>query len=85
MFRHIHKQKLFPEKSHLLKSKKMFSFLPIRKMGNKIIKTNKYAVIKLYIDGIINGKPVKILFFMENYLIDELKTILLINNNKFKL
>ena len=63
----------------------MFSFLPIRKMGNKIIKTNKYAVIKLYIDGIINGKPVKILFFMENYLIDELKTILLINNNKFKL
>ena len=72
--------KIFP----FTEIKKMFSFIPIRGVANRIIKTNKYAVIKLYVNKIVNKKPAKVSFFMEIHLINELKLNLLIRNDIFK-
>lgn len=58
--------------------------MAVRGMGNKILKINRYAVIKLYIDGNINGKPARVSLFMEIHLVNELKPNLLIKIKTFK-
>lgn len=54
-------------------------------MGNKIMRINEYAVIKMYVDRIIQKQPAKIVIPMEMHLVNDFKTNLLTNNETFKL
>ena len=74
----------FQKKSYLPKSKKLFSFIPIRGIGNKILRTKKYAVVKIYVDGTINGQQAINSNSMEIYFVNDFKTNLLINSDTFK-
>ena len=56
----------------------------IRGMRNKIIRTDEYVIIQMFVIGTIKKKPIKILFFIEIHLVNELETNLLIKNDIFK-
>ena len=64
--------------------KKMSSPIPVRGMGNKIIRKDENATVKMFVIGTNQGKPAKASFFIENHLINEMKANLLIKTNIFK-
>lgn len=62
--------------------KKMVSLVLVRGLGNRIITTDEYVVLTVYIDGLIDNDTLKaVCFFMEVHLVDDLKANLLIGNN----
>ncbi len=56
----------------------------IRGVGNKVVKTNKYIIIKIYIRGSIIENPIIVAIIIEIYLINNLKANLLVGNNNLK-
>ena len=56
----------------------------VRGVGNKVIYTNKYAVIKIFVKRTINSKPTKGLLTIKAHLVDNLRANLLISNNTLR-
>ena len=62
--------------------KKMILSILVRKLENRIIITDKYIILTLYIDEILNEGVSKTAYFtIEVYLINDLKANILIDNN----
>ena len=61
--------------------RKILAPIPIRELGNKIVITNEYVVLTLYVNSTINGQSKTAYFTTEIHLVDNLKTNLLINND----
>ena len=62
--------------------KKIFLSILIRELKNRIIITNKYIIFILYINRILSEDVSKtVCFTTKVYLINNLKTNILINNN----
>ena len=62
--------------------KKIFLSVSVRGLENRIIITNEYIVLILYINEILSEDVLKtICFTTKVYLVNNLKTNMLINNN----
>ena len=59
----------------------MVSFLKIRNVGSNRYLTDKFIFIPVYVPGTKDNISVLIYFKREFYIIDELRTNILINNN----
>lgn len=64
--------------------KKILVLILVYSIRNKIIKINKYTLIRIYILGTINRITSKALIIIEVYIVNNLKVNLLINNNTLK-
>ena len=64
-----------------LEIKKMASPIPVRGVGNKIISTNEYAMVTVYVNGIMNDTARTACFTMEVHLVDDLKANILIGTD----
>ena len=62
--------------------KKIFLSILMRELKNRIVITNKYIILTLYINKILSEDVSKIIYFtIKVYLFNDLKTNILINNN----
>ena len=62
--------------------RKMASPVPVRGLGNRIVMTDEYVILTLYIDGIAkDGTPKTACLTTEVHLIDDLKANMLIGND----
>ena len=60
----------------------MILLVLIRELENRIVKTNKYIILIIYIDKVLNNNTSKIVYFIiKIYLIKNLKINILIKNN----
>ena len=64
-----------------LEIKKMTSSIPVRGVGNKIVQTDEYAMITIYVTGIISGVTRTASLTMEVHLVDDLKANILIGTD----
>ena len=64
-----------------LKIKKITSFILIREVGNKIVQTNKYIIIIIYVIDIISEIIRTASLIMKIYLVNNLKINILIDTN----
>ena len=64
-----------------LKIKRISSSILVRRVGNKIIRIDKYTIILIYIDGIIDRRPYTASLIAKIYIVDNLKAKLLIGND----
>lgn len=58
--------------------RKMSTPMPVRGVGNKIIHTNEYVQIEMFVDGTIGGKPATGSFIVEAHIVEDLKANMLI-------
>ena len=58
--------------------KKMATPMPVRGVGNKIVRTDEYVQIEMFVPGTIDGKPATGSFVMEAHIVDDLKANMLI-------
>ena len=61
--------------------RKIISSVPVRGLGNRIIMTNKYVVLTIFVDGLIDGITKTACFTAEVHLVEDLKANLLIGND----
>ena len=62
--------------------RKMASPVPVRGLGNRIVMTDEYVVLTLYVDGIAkDGTPKTACLTTEVHLVDDLKANMLIGND----
>ena len=64
-----------------LEIKKMTTSLPVRGVGNKIIRTNEYATVSIYVRGTLDGLARTACFTMEVHIVDDLKANILIGTD----
>ena len=64
-----------------LEIKKMTSFISIRDVSNKIVSTDKYAMITIYIKEIVDDIERSACLTMKIYIMNDLKTNILIETN----
>ena len=64
-----------------LKIKKMVFFISIRGVGNKVVNTNRYVMIIVYVNDVINDIIKTICFTMMIYLMNDLKINSLLETN----
>ena len=61
--------------------RKMILSVPVRGLGNRIIIINKYVVLTIFVNRLIDSIIKTVYFIIEVYLIKNLKANLLISNN----
>lgn len=67
-----------------IKIRRIISLVLVRNLENRIIIINNYIILIIYVDRLINNSILKIIyFFIKVYLVNNLKTNLLIKNNIF--
>jgi len=64
--------------------RKISLLILVRGVGNKVVKTDKYIIVKIYIRGSITENPIIVAIIIKVYLINNLKANLLIGNNSLK-
>ena len=64
-----------------LKIRKMTSFISIRDVKNKVVNTNKYIIIIVYINDVINDIIKTIYFTMKMHFINDLKINIFFETN----
>ena len=64
-----------------LEIKKIASSIPVRGVGNKIIYSNEYAIITIYVTGLVGGVTRTTYLTIEVYIVDNLKANILIGTN----
>ena len=64
-----------------LKIQKLASPMPVRGVGNKIIKTDEFCTIKMFIDGKLNGLSTTASLTVEAHLVTDLKANMLIGTD----
>ena len=64
--------------------RKISLLILVRGVGNKVVKTNKYIIVKMYIRGSITENPIIVAIIIKIYLINNLKANLLVGNNSLK-
>ena len=64
--------------------KRLATPIPVRGMGNKIIKTSDYIIIPIYIKGTVDGKTAKYKMNVEAHVVEDLQANALIANNTMK-
>ena len=64
-----------------LKIRKMTFFISVRGVGNKVVSTNKYVMIIVYVNDVINNIIRTACFTMKMHLINDLKANILLETN----
>ena len=64
-----------------LQIQKLISFMSVREVNNKIIRTNEYALIKIFIDETVAIKAVTAVIIMKVHLVSDLKANILIDTD----
>lgn len=64
--------------------RKMSLLMPVRGVGNKVVKTDEYAIVKMYVRGSVAENPATAAITMEVHLVNDLKANLLVGNDNLK-
>ena len=64
-----------------LEIKKLASPIPVRGVGSKIVNSDEYAIVTIYVKGTIGGEAKTACLTMEVHIVDDLKANLLIGND----
>lgn len=64
-----------------LEIRKLLSPIPVRGVGNKIVQSDEYALVTIYVTGLLNGAARKASLTMEVHIVEDLKANMLIGTD----